>query len=103
MSLLDTGDLEPAGQLAALAHPADLRVDVLKVAHHGSARQSPSFLQATGAVIALISVGADNPYGHPADRTVQQLLNDGMEVVRTDQHGSITVSRDPAWTITTQR
>ena len=103
MSLLDTGDVEILGQQTALKDPADLVVDVLKVPHHGSARQDPDFLAATHASIALISVGANNSYGHPADKTVKELVNDGMEVVRTDEHGSIALSHEGTWTITTQK
>jgi len=103
MSMLDTGDVEILGQQTALKNPADLEVDVLKVPHHGSARQDPDFLEATHASIALISVGANNSYGHPADKTVKELVNDGMEVVRTDEHGSISLSREGTWTITTQK
>ena len=103
MSLLDTGDVEILGQQTALKDPADLMVDVLKVPHHGSARQDPDFLAATHASIALISVGANNSYGHPADKTVKELVNDGMEVVRTDEHGSIALSHEGTWTITTQK
>jgi len=103
MSLLDTGDVEILGQQAALKDPADLVVDVLKVPHHGSARQDPDFLEATHAAIALISVGANNSYGHPADKTVKELVNDGMEVVRTDEHGSIALSHEGTWKITTQK
>jgi len=101
ISLLDTGDVEVAGQQAALADPAALRVDVLKVPHHGSSRQDPGFLAATGARIALISVGESNPYGHPADKTVKALVGDGMTVVRTDRSGSITISAGPV--IVTQK
>ena len=103
MSLLDTGDVEPDGQRAALRNPGQVRVDVLKVPHHGSRSQDADFLKATGARIALLSVGLGNPYRHPADWTVKQLVNNGMEVVRTDEHGSIAVSRDPDWSITTQK
>ena len=103
MSLLDTGDVEVAGQQTAMADPSLLRVDVLKVPHHGSARQDPDFLEATHARIALIGVGANNAYGHPADRTVKELVNDGMEVMRTDEHGSIALSHDSQWQITTQK
>lgn len=103
MSLLETGDLEITGQQAALAWPDLLRVDVLKVPHHGSSRQDASFLAATQARFALISVGAGNSYGHPADRTVNELIADGMTVIRTDEHGSITVADAGGWSIMTQR
>jgi len=101
MSLLDTGDVEVDGQRAALAYGDELKVDILKVPHHGSSRQDPDFLRATGATIALIGVGAGNPYGHPADKTVKELVNDGMEVVRTDEHGSMAIAHESSWSITT--
>ena len=103
MSLLDTGDIELAGQQAGLADPSALRVDVLKVPHHGSARQDPAFIAATGARVALVGVGADNTYGHPAARTVKELVNNGMEVVRTDVHGSIALANRNGWSVTTQK
>ena len=64
--ILLTGDLEPPGQAALLARHADLRADVLKIPHHGSARQDPAFFAATGARLAIASAGQDNDYGHPA-------------------------------------
>jgi len=103
MSLLVTGDVEVAGQQAALSNSEALKVDILKVPHHGSARQDPDFLEATQARIALVSVGKDNTYGHPAQKTVKELVNDSMEVVRTDEHGSITVSHQGKWSVTTQK
>jgi competence protein ComEC len=93
ISLLATGDLELAGQQALLASGVDLTVDLLKVPHHGSARQETAFLAATEARIALIGVGADNDYGHPADSALRRLGELGALVARTDQHGSIAVSR----------
>jgi competence protein ComEC len=102
-SLLATGDVEILGQQAALEHPDWLAVDVVKVPHHGSARQDSGFLAATKASIALISVGADNGYGHPVPRIVKELIGDGMEVIRTDQHGSIALAKGDSWTITSQR
>jgi len=103
MSLLDTGDVEVAGQQAALATGAALQVDVLKVPHHGSARQDPDFLRATKARIALISVGVGNSFGHPADRTVRELVADGMTIARTDQSGSVTISHRDGWLVTSQK
>ena len=90
--VLLTGDVEPEAQAAILeADPGDLRADVLKVPHHGSANQDPAFLQATGARLAVISVGVGNPYGHPAPRTLQLLQSDGMQVDRTDRDGDVAV------------
>ncbi len=93
LSLLVTGDLEVAGQRAVLARAGPLlRVDVLKVPHHGSSRQDPAFIQATGARLAVVSCGIDNAYGHPAAATLRLLAAAGMQILRTDQHGSIAVS-----------
>ncbi|MFC0622666.1 ComEC/Rec2 family competence protein [Kribbella deserti] len=93
LRILLTGDLEPESQRAVVASGADLRADVLKVAHHGSARQDPAFVAATGARLAVISAGVDNDYGHPAPRTLDLLRRQGMRVIRTDLGGSVAVVR----------
>ncbi|MVO84406.1 MBL fold metallo-hydrolase [Streptomyces sp. p1417] len=95
LSLLLLGDLEPPAQRALLRTPGGAGlagVDVLKVAHHGSAYQDPLLLRQTGARLALISCGADNPYGHPSPRTVAALRAGGARVVRTDTSGAIAVT-----------
>ena len=91
LRLLLTGDLEPSAQRAVLASGVDLRADVVKVAHHGSAYQDPEFLRASGADLALVSVGADNTYGHPSATTMSGLRATGAEVRRTDEVGDIAV------------
>jgi competence protein ComEC len=91
LKLLMTGDLEPESQRAVVASGADLRADVLKVPHHGSGQQDPSFIAATHARLAIISVGAANDYGHPASRTLELLAHDGMQIRRTDTSGSIAI------------
>ena len=72
--------------------------DVLKVAHHGSRLQDPALLAEVRAPVALISVGAGNTYGHPAQATLHLLRASGSQVLRTDQRGDIAVvrSRDAA-------
>lgn len=103
MSLLCTGDVELTGQRAALRNRDALDVDVIKVPHHGSARQEPAFLKASQARIALVSVGAKNTFGHPAARTIRELTSNGMTIVRTDQRGSITLTHNKEWKIITQK
>lgn len=104
LSLLMTGDIEPEGQQAILAAGGDVRATVLKVPHHGSSRQDPAFLKATGARIALIEVGKDNTYGHPAAKTLRTLEGLGMQVMRTDQQGAVAVGMSGGkWQITTLR
>ncbi|MGQ4383429.1 ComEC/Rec2 family competence protein [Streptomyces sp. SAS_270] len=95
LRLLLLGDLEPPAQEALLRSPAaaDLAsVDVLKVAHHGSAYQDPELMRRVAPRLALISCGADNPYGHPAPSTVAALRSGGAMVLRSDQDGAIAVA-----------
>jgi competence protein ComEC len=93
LRMLMTGDLEPASQQAVVASGVDLKADILKVPHHGSGQQDQTFIQATGARLALISVGITNDYGHPAPRTLDLLTRAGMTIARTDTQGSIAVVR----------
>ncbi|QGV80683.1 ComEC/Rec2 family competence protein [Streptomyces ficellus] len=91
-TLLLLGDLEPPAQRGLLrAHPDLAGVDVLKVAHHGSAHQDPGLLNRARPRLALVSAGADNTYGHPSPRTVGALRAGGAVVLSTDRHGSIAV------------
>lgn len=95
LRLLLLGDLEPPAQQALLDSPASARlagVDVLKVAHHGSAYQSPDLIRVASPRLALISCGADNPYGHPAPPTVAALRALGAMVLRTDRDGALAVT-----------
>ncbi|MFG2883349.1 ComEC/Rec2 family competence protein [Streptomyces sp. NPDC048297] len=94
LRLLLLGDLEPPAQQELLRSPmaAELAgVDVLKVAHHGSVYQDPGLIRLAAPRIALISCGADNPYGHPAPATVAALRAGGAVVLRTDRDGALAV------------
>ena len=75
--LLLTGDIEPEGQAALARSLPGLHVDVLKVPHHGSRYQDEPWLLSLGARVALVSVGVDNDYGHPADSTLAPLAASG--------------------------
>ena len=68
---------------------------VMKVAHHGSADQYPEFIEAMHPVVALISVGLNNEYGHPTKRTIRLLQSLGSIIVRTDQVGSAALGQTP--------
>ncbi|GAA3705682.1 hypothetical protein GCM10022224_083930 [Nonomuraea antimicrobica] len=89
-SILLGGDLETEAQ-DELLHRLTVRADILKTPHHGSNRQSPAFLASLGARTALISVGADNDYGHPATSTLRLLHRLGLTVYRTDQSGDLAI------------
>nr|WP_301554743.1 ComEC/Rec2 family competence protein [Streptomyces sp. P3] len=94
LRMLLLGDLEPPAQRALSRSPAAALVrgvDVLKVAHHGSAYQDPDLIRAVAPRLALISCGADNPYGHPAPSTVAALRAGGAMVLRTDRDGALAV------------
>ncbi|MER6995043.1 ComEC/Rec2 family competence protein [Streptomyces sp. NPDC000410] len=93
LSLLLLGDLEPPAQQALIrAHPVLPPVDVLKVAHHGSAYQHPALPTVVRPRLALISCGRGNSYGHPSPRTVDALRDQGARVLRTDRDGAIAVT-----------
>jgi len=92
ISLLLTGDVEPEAQRVLLARGGLGRVDVLKVAHHGSAYQDPALLATVRPRVALVSVGQDNDYGHPARATLAALRRAGAVVGRTDRDGTVLVA-----------
>ncbi len=70
-------------------------VDVLKVAHHGSATASTDELLASlRPTVALISVGAKNTYGHPAPSTLGRLRTHARTILRTDLSGSVEATLD---------
>ena len=90
--LLLTGDIEPAGQAALARALPGLRVDVLKVPHHGSRHQDQGWLDSLGARFAVVSVGADNDYGHPSAEVLDALTSGGTEVLRTDRDGDVVIA-----------
>jgi competence protein ComEC len=91
LRILLMGDEEERSQAQLFRDTGGLRVDVLKVAHHGSARQDPRLVRSTGARLALISVGEDNDYGHPAPSLLALLRDARMRVLRTDRDGDLAV------------
>lgn len=96
LTSLFTGDLGEDAQNALLAAGALPRVDVMKVAHHGSADQSPAFYRAAAAEVGLVSVGRENEYGHPTARALRILAAVRTQPFRTDQDGLLLVSSTPA-------
>jgi competence protein ComEC len=86
-SMLLTGDAE------AESVPMDPGpIDVLKVAHHGSADVGlGELLDRAVPKLAVISVGAENSYGHPTDQTLAELRSHGVPTMRTDRQGEIDI------------
>lgn len=91
-SVLFTGDLTSWGEKEMLAQEAFIDADVLKAGHHGSKTSSTSeFVNAVSPDIAVISSGKGNSYGHPHERTLATFLRFGIDVLRTDTQGDITL------------
>jgi len=89
------GDVEEAidPQLLSAGLP---RVDLLKVAHHGSrTATTQAFVDAVQPRIAVASAGAGNPYGHPTRVTLERLAASGARVLRTDRDGTVVVAFEP--------
>ncbi len=95
--ILLTGDIEtPVQEIILQDRRQFLKADVLKVPHHGSAKQDPDFLAAIAPTVSVISVGLGNPYGHPAPRTVYLAGADGARVYRTDLDGMVLIDAPAA-------
>jgi competence protein ComEC len=96
VAMLLTGDAQSEAEARLLSHgAADLRADILKVGHHGSAYSStPAFLAAVRPKIAIISCGLHNVFGHPSPRTLAALSAAGATSYRTDLDGGVSISSD---------
>jgi competence protein ComEC len=87
---LFTGDLPAEKEAVLIGCGADMKADVLKVSHHGSKYStSEEFLKAVSPQDAVISVGKNNSYGHPAPEITDRLLKSGAKIWRTDVMGDI--------------
>ena len=94
-SFLFTGDASWDAEQDILSSGIDIHSSVLKVGHHGSSTSSSqAFLDAVRPQYAVISVGQDNKYGHPAEETIMKLQRMHTSVFRTDIHGTIVFSSD---------
>jgi competence protein ComEC len=94
-SMLFTGDAETETEEVMMNSGAKLRAQVLKVGHHGSRYATSSeFLEAVAPEAAVISVGADNRYGHPTKQTLDRLQKAGVKIYRTDLNGEIAIVTD---------
>lgn len=94
-TFLFTGDAEEEAENDMLASGMDLSADVLKVGHHGShTSTSDAFLDAVSPTYAVISCETGNSYGHPHAETLNKLRAAGVQLFRTDDQGTITVTSD---------
>lgn len=94
-SFLFTGDAEKEVEEYLVNNKADIKSDVIKIGHHGSTTStSKSFLEAVSPSFAVISVGLNNSYGHPKSTTLKLLTENNIDILRTDELGSIVIASD---------
>ncbi|MCU1403466.1 MAG: ComEC/Rec2 family competence protein [Microbacteriaceae bacterium] len=93
LSSLFLGDLgeEPQARMMA-ANRLLAAVDVVKVAHHGSADQNSRLYDKVRAAVGIIGVGKTNTYGHPTEALLAMLVHSGTMATRTDRDGMILIS-----------
>ncbi|WP_078379632.1 DNA internalization-related competence protein ComEC/Rec2 [Sutcliffiella halmapala] len=90
LTWLFTGDIEERGEKDLINKYPHLKVDVLKVAHHGSRSSTIApFLNQIHPEYAVISAGRENRFGHPHDEVIERLEEIGVKIYRTDQKGAI--------------
>lgn len=89
-SLFAAGDLEPLAQERLRGKIG--KVDLYKVTHHGSRYQDYSLLAELSPRLAIISVGAENTFGHPSPEVLNALAQSRTTVLRTDRDGAVAVS-----------
>jgi len=94
ISFLFTGDAESKSEHDMINSKADLKSDVLLVAHHGSkSSTTEAFLDVVKPSFGVIQVGKNN-YGHPAPEILERLNKRGVKVYRNDLHGDIVFVTD---------
>ncbi|ASN39301.1 hypothetical protein CGQ24_09930 [Arthrobacter sp. 7749] len=92
VSLLATGDMQEEAMDQLIAQGTITHADILKVSHHGAANGGIHTAPTVRPVLALVSVGKDNTYGHPSDTALRALEVNNVRVMRTDLSGTIIVS-----------
>jgi len=90
-SFLFTGDFPDEKEQELINNKSmDLKSNVLKIAHHGSKYAATSeFLEKVSPKDAVISVGKNNRYGHPAEETIDRIIAHKINIFRTDERGDI--------------
>jgi len=91
-TVLFTGDVYKSVENDLIQENIDLKSNVLKISHHGSKTStSEKFLEKVMPELAIISVGAENSYGHPNPEVLEVLERYGIKLLRTDQEGDIKI------------
>ncbi|MEA4822217.1 MAG: hypothetical protein VB122_08355, partial [Erysipelotrichales bacterium] len=94
LKYLFTGDISSIVEKNIIKEYPDLRIDVLKISHHGSKTStSEEFLKSIKPTLAIISVGKNNYYGHPNFEVLVRLYRNNIKYYRTDLQGTIIVTK----------
>ncbi len=89
LKILFTGDIESETEAQLVRQNLLNRVDILKVAHHGSATSSSAdFLKIVDPAVAVIQAGKNNIF-HPAPEVIARLEDRNIQVFRTDEDGEV--------------
>lgn len=92
-SYIFCADAEKENEYAMMDSGLTLKSSVIKIGHHGSTTSSlEKFITAVDPEIAIISVGANNSYGHPHEKIVKRLNRLGIKTYRTDINGTIVIT-----------
>jgi len=95
VNFLFTGDAEAVSEREMLAYGHNISADILRVGHHGSSTSTIyEFLHEVDPIIAVISAGYGNPFGHPHNSVINRLYDRGVSIYRTDYHGHIVITTD---------
>jgi len=94
--VLLTGDMGTSVEKKLVDHVRLPDVEMMVAGHHGSKySNSKQLLDVVRPDVAVFSVGADNPYGHPTQEAVDRFLSVGAQLYRTDQNGTVTITSRP--------
>ena len=92
-SMLMTGDAEKEEEARLIKEQnTKMSSKVLKVGHHGSNGSSQKdFIRSVRPEAAVISAGLHNSYGHPGEKAMARLLEEHVDIYRTDTMGTVTI------------
>jgi beta-lactamase superfamily II metal-dependent hydrolase len=98
MHFLLAGDIQKKSEQKLVTGQSTLAAEFLKVPHHGSKTSStPDFVAAVAPRFAAISAGEGNPFGHPAEPTLERYEQARVRLLRTDRDGEVIAMTDGSY------
>lgn len=89
------GDAEKLSEEEIINKGFDVSADVIKIGHHGSyTATSENLIKKVNPTVAVLSLGKDNPFGHPHKETMNLLNKYNLKIMRTDYHGDVNFYSD---------